>query len=60
MGLDTGPEPNTFVAKALTLIGALPQLELDRSNKCVQIPPEQEDDDNIVSLPQKLPEEASV
>jgi hypothetical protein len=59
MGLDIGPDPKTFVAKALTPIGALPQSELDRSNKCVQVPPEQEDD-GIVSLPQMLPEEASV
>ena len=59
MGLDTGPGPNTFVATALTLIGALSQVKLDRSNKCVQIPAEQEDD-GIVSLPQMLPEEASV
>ena len=59
MGLDIGPGPKTFVAPALTLIGVLPQAELDRSNKCVQLPPEQEDDD-IISLPQMLPEEASV
>jgi hypothetical protein len=61
MGPDIGPDPKTFVAKALTLIpGALPQVELDRSNKCVHIPPKQEDD-GIISLPQiMLPEEASV
>jgi hypothetical protein len=60
MGLDIGPDPKIFVAKALTLIGALPaQVMLDRSNKCVHIPPKQEDD-GIVSLPQMLPEEASV
>ncbi len=59
MGLDIGPDPKTFVAKALTLIGVLPQVELDRSNKCVHIPPEQEDG-GIISLPQMLPEEASV
>ena len=59
MGLDIGPDPKTFVAPALTLTGVLPQVELDRSNKCVQLPPEQEDDD-IISLPQMLPEEASV
>ena len=59
MGLDTGPDPKTFVASASMLIGVLPQVELDRSNKCVQLPPEHEDD-GIISLPQKLSEEASV
>ena len=59
MGLDTGPGPNTFVAKALTLIGALSQFELDRSNKSVHILPEQEDD-GIISLSQILSEKAFV
>ena len=60
MELDIVPSPRTFVANALTLIGTLPQFEVDRSNKCVQIPPRQEDD-GIISLPQMLlSEEASV
>ena len=57
MELDIGPSPRMFVANALTLMGTLPQFEVDRSNKFVQILPRQEDD-GIVSLPQTLSEEA--
>ena len=59
-GLDSGPDPSIFVANALILIGTLPQLELDKSSKCVQIPSRQEDNGSIVSVPQTLSEAASV
>lgn len=59
MELDIGPSPRTFVANALTLMGTLPQFEVVRSNKCVQIPPRQEDD-GIISLPQMLSSEEAL
>ena len=56
-GVDMGPDPRTFAADTLTLIGILPQF--DKSKICMQTPARQEDA-SIVSVPQTLSEETLV